>query len=285
MAIVAFVGLGVMGWPMARHLIEAGHSLRLFNRSADKTARFLATHGGVACRSAAEAADGADALVSCVGDDADVRAVTLGPNGGFRTLGERAVYIDHSTVSAGLARTLAEARPGGLAVDAPVSGGQSGAEAGTLSIMCGGTDEAFGAAAPILSAYARQVVHVGPAGHGQLAKMVNQIAIAGIVQGLAEALHFARRAGLATERVLEAIGKGAAQSWQMDNRARTMIEGRFDFGFAVDLMRKDLGLVLSEARTNGASLPVAALVDQFYADIQKLGGGRDDTSSLIRRLG
>jgi len=285
MAIVAFAGLGVMGWPMARHLAQAGHSLRLFNRSPDKAARFVAAFGGTACHSAAEAADGADLFVTCVGDDSDVRAVTLGPAGGFATLRADAVFIDHSTVSPGLARSLAAARPRGLALDAPVSGGQAGAEAGTLAIMCGGSQGAVRAAEPILSAYARRIVHVGPPGQGQLAKMVNQIAIAGIVQGLAEALHFARRAGLDVERVLDAIGQGAAQSWQMDNRARTMIEGRFDFGFAVDLMRKDLGLVLAEARSNGATLPVTALVDQFYADIQNQGGGRDDTSSLIRRLG
>lgn len=285
MAVVAFVGLGVMGWPMARHLAQAGHHLRLFNRSPEKAERFVAAHGGSACPSARAAAEGADVLISCVGDDADVRAVTLGPEGGFSRLRPGALFIDHSTTSASLARELAGARANLLCLDAPVSGGQAGAEAGQLAIMCGGSEAAFTAAGSLLSAYGRRVVHVGPAGHGQLAKMVNQIAIAGVVQGLAEALHFARRADLDVERVLDAIGQGAAQSWQMDNRARTMVEGRFDFGFAVDLMRKDLGLVLAEARSNGASLPVAALVDQFYADIQKMGGGRHDTSSLIRRLG
>jgi 3-hydroxyisobutyrate dehydrogenase len=285
MAVIAFVGLGVMGWPMARHLAQAGHHLRLFNRSREKAERFVAAHGGSDCPSARAAAEGADALISCVGDDVDVRAVTLGPEGGFSTLRPGAIFIDHSTTSASLARELADAREDLLCLDAPVSGGQAGAEAGQLAIMCGGSKAAFAAASPLLSAYGRRVVHVGPAGHGQLAKMVNQIAIASVVQGLAEALHFARRADLDVERVLDAIGQGAAQSWQMDNRARTMVEGRFDFGFAVDLMRKDLGLVLAEARSNGASLPVAALVDQFYADIQKMGGGRQDTSSLIRRLG
>lgn len=285
MAVVAFVGLGVMGWPVARHLVQAGHSLRLFNRTTGKAERFASAHGGRVCGSAAEAADGADVLISCVGDDSDVRAVTLGPSGGLATLKPGGLFIDHSTVSAGLAREIASARPDLLCLDAPVSGGQAGAEAGQLAIMCGGSEAALRAAEPLMSAYARRVVHVGPSGHGQLAKMVNQIAIAGIIQGLAEALHFAVRADVDIERVLEAIGQGAAQSWQMDNRARTMVAGRFDFGFAVDLMRKDLGLVLSEARNNGASLPVAALVDQFYADIQKLGGGRHDTSSLIRRLG
>lgn len=285
MARIAFVGLGVMGWPMARHLSEAGHLLCVHNRSRGKADSFVAAHGGEAFDSAAEAARNADALITCVGDDADVRSVTVGPDGAFATLRPGALFIDHSTISAALARELAAARSDLLCLDAPVSGGQAGAEAGRLAIMCGGSAAAFAAAEPFLSAYGRRIVLVGPPGHGQLAKMVNQLAIAGIVQGLAEALHFAVRAGLDVERVLEAIGQGAAQSWQMDNRARTMVEGRFDFGFAVDLMRKDLGLVLAEARANGASLPVAALVDQFYADIQKLGGGRDDTSSLIRRLG
>jgi 3-hydroxyisobutyrate dehydrogenase len=284
MAVIAFVGLGVMGWPMARHLCAAGHEVRVSNRSFDKVERFVAAYGAKACRTPAEAAEGAEALISCVGDDADVREVTTGPGGGFETLPDGALFIDHSTVSPGLARALAAENPTLQLVDAPVSGGQAGAEAGTLAIMCGGTAEAVAAARPLLGAYGRRIVHIGPAGHGQLAKCANQIAIAGVVQGLAEALHFAGRAGLDTEALLDAIGQGAAQSWQMDNRARTMAEGRFDFGFAVDLMRKDLGLVLAEARSNGASLPVAALVDQFYAEVQKLGGGRQDTSSLIRRL-
>jgi len=284
MGTIAFVGLGVMGWPMARHLVAAGHQLRLFNRTAQTARRFAAACGGIPCATVAEAAIGSDALITCVGNDDDVRQVTVGPEGGFQSLADGALFIDHSTVSAELARTLASCNPRIACVDAPVSGGQAGAEAGQLAIMCGGTEAAVCAATPILQAYGRRIVRIGEAGHGQLAKMANQIAIAGVVQGLAESLHFATRAGLDTDALIDAIGQGAAQSWQMDNRARTMMEGRFDFGFAVDLMRKDLGLVLAEARANGASLPVAALVDQFYADVQKLGGARNDTSSLIRRL-
>jgi len=284
MGTIAFVGLGVMGWPMARHLASAGHQLRLFNRTAEKAERFAAAYGGIPCTSPASAAAGADALITCVGNDDDVRQVTVGPEGGFQSLAEGALFIDHSTVSAELARNLAQSNPHIGCVDAPVSGGQAGAEAGQLAIMCGGAETAVAAATPLLQAYGRRIVRIGEAGHGQLAKMANQIAIAGIVQGLAESLHFATKAGLDTAALIEAIGQGAAQSWQMDNRARTMVEGKFDFGFAVDLMRKDLGLVLVEARANGASLPVAALVDQFYADVQKLDGGRNDTSSLIRRL-
>jgi 3-hydroxyisobutyrate dehydrogenase len=284
MGTVAFVGLGVMGWPMARHLAANGHVLRLFNRSPEKAARFVTAYGGTACATAAEAARGADALITCVGNDEDVRAVTIGPDGGFQPLPDGALFVDHSTVSASLARELAQTTPRLHCIDAPVSGGQAGAEAGQLAIMCGGAEPAIEAARPILGCYGRRVVRIGPAGHGQLAKMANQIAIAGVVQGLAESLHFAGKAGLEIDALLDAIGQGAAQSWQMDNRARTMAEGKFDFGFAVDLMRKDLGLLLAEARANGASLPVAALVDQFYADLQKMGAGRQDTSSLIRRL-
>jgi 3-hydroxyisobutyrate dehydrogenase len=281
MGTIAFVGLGVMGWPMARHLAAAGHQLRLFNRSAEKAERFVAAYGGFACPSPAAAAEGADALITCIGDDSDVQSVSAAA---LPVLADGALFVDHSTISARLAREIAEANPRLHCVDAPVSGGQAGAEAGQLAIMCGGTEAAVEAARPLLQGYGRRIVRIGPAGHGQLAKMANQIAIAGVVQGLAESLHFALKAGLDTEALLDAIGQGAAQSWQMDNRARTMVEGRFDFGFAVDLMRKDLGLVLAEARANGASLPVAALVDQFYADVQKLGGARHDTSSLIRRL-
>ncbi len=284
MGTIAFVGLGVMGWPMARHLASAGHQLRLFNRSAEKAHLFAAAYGGTPCATVAEAAKGADALITCVGNDDDVRQVTIGPDGGFQSLADGALFIDHSTVSAHLARSLAQSHPRIGCVDAPVSGGQAGAESGQLAIMCGGTEAAVLAATPILQAYGRRIVRIGEAGHGQLAKMANQIAIAGVVQGLAEALHFAAKAGVDPDALIDAIGQGAAQSWQMDNRARTMVEGKFDFGFAVDLMRKDLGLVLAEARANGASLPVAALVDQFYADVQKMGGGRNDTSSLIRRL-
>jgi 3-hydroxyisobutyrate dehydrogenase len=284
MATIGFAGLGVMGWPMARHLAAAGHSVRVFNRSHDKTRRFAAAYGTTACFSAAEAADGAAAFITCVGNDADIREVTGGKDGAFQSLPAGALYIDHSTISAGLAQDIARQSPALRCVDAPVSGGQAGAEAGQLAIMCGGDEAAVEAARPILESYARRIVRIGPSGHGQLAKMANQIAIAGLVQGLAESLHFATKAGLDTDSLIDAIGQGAAQSWQMDNRARTMVKGQFDFGFAVELMRKDLGLVLAQARETGASLPVTALVDQFYADIEKMGGSRQDTSSLIRRL-
>jgi 3-hydroxyisobutyrate dehydrogenase len=286
MARIGFIGLGVMGAPMARHLAAAGHDLAVYNRSPGKAAAWAEAHGGVSADTPAGAADGADAVLSCVGNDSDVEQVTLGPDGAFGAMRRGALFVDHTTASADLARRLgAEARGRGLlAVDAPVSGGQAGAEAGTLSVMCGGTETAVAAAAPLIGAYAARIVHVGPEGSGPLAKMVNQIAIAGVLQGLAEAVHFTRAAGLDTDRVLEAISGGAAQSWQMVNRWTTMVEGRFDFGFAVDWMRKDLGLTLDEARRNGASLPVAALVDQFYAELQAAGGGRDDTSSLVRRL-
>ncbi len=281
MAQILFAGLGVMGWPMARHLVAAGHRLTVFNRTPEKAHRFVAEHGGTAIDQVDQATGGVDALITCVGNDGDVQQVV---EAAAPLLADGALVIDHSTISASMSQHLARQHPRLQFVDAPVSGGQSGAEAGQLAIMCGGEDSAFAAARPLMQPYARQIVHVGPSGHGQLAKCVNQIAIAGVVQGLAEAMHFAVRAGLDTDAVLEAISKGAAQSWQMDNRARTMVKGAFDFGFAVDLMRKDLGLVLAEARANGASLPVAALVDQFYADVQRLGGGRQDTSSLYRRL-
>lgn len=281
MAIIAFVGLGVMGWPMARHLASAGHSLRVHNRSMDKVARFVAACGGTAHDTPAEAATGADVLITNVTADADVAAIA---HAAVPALAEGALFIDHSTISAGLAERLAAAFPRHHCVDAPVSGGQAGAEAGRLSIMCGGSEAGFAAAGPIMQAYGATITRVGPAGHGQRAKMANQVAIAGLVQGLAEALSFARLAGLDPDALLAAIGGGAAQSWQMDHRARTMLEGRFDFGFAVELMRKDLGLVLDEARRIGATLPVAALVDQFYAEVVRAGGGRLDTSSLITRL-
>ncbi len=286
MARVAFLGLGVMGAPIARHLANAGHSLIVYNRSPEKADAWVRTHGGDQAGSPAEAAAGADAVFACVGADADVEQVTLGAAGAFAAMREGALFIDHTTISARLARRLAEEgeRSGLLCVDAPVSGGQAGAEQGTLSAMCGGSDAAFAAARPLITAYAARIVHVGPAGHGQLTKMVNQICIAGIVQGLAEAIHFAKAAGLDREKVFEAVSGGAAQSWQMVNRWSTMDEGAFDFGFAVDWMRKDLGLTLAEARTNGARLPLTALVDQFYADLQAIGAGRQDTSSLIRRL-
>ncbi len=271
---------------MARHLAGAGHSLAVYNRTADKARDWVALHGGTFAATPAAAAGGADVVISCVGADRDVEEVTLGPSGAFRNMRPGALFIDHTTASARLARHVGEeARRMGLsALDAPVSGGQAGAENGQLSIMCGGTAEAMALAEPVMQAYAARIVHVGPDGSGQLTKMVNQIAIAGVVQGLSEALHFAKSAGLDTEKVFEAVSGGAAQSWQMINRWKTMDEGRFDFGFAVDWMRKDLGLTLEEARANGARLPLAALVDQFYADVQAMGGSRQDTSSLIRRL-
>jgi 3-hydroxyisobutyrate dehydrogenase len=286
MARIAFLGLGVMGAPMARHLAEAGHRLSVYNRSPGKAHDWAARHGGTVAASAAAAAEGAEAVIACVGRDEDVEEVTLGSNGAFGNMGEGALFIDHTTASARLARRLAEEGRGLglLCVDAPVSGGQTGAENGTLAIMCGGSDEAVAAARPLMEAYAGRIVHVGDEGSGQMAKMVNQICIAGVLQGLAEALHFTKAAGLDSARVFEAISGGAAQSWQMVNRWATMDEGRFDFGFAVDWMRKDLGLTLEEARSNGATLPLTALVDQFYGEVQAKGGGRQDTSSLVRRL-
>lgn len=286
MARIAFLGMGVMGAPIARHLAAAGHALTVYNRSPEKARAWAAEHGGTVATTPAGAAGNVDAVISCVGDDADVEEVTLGPSGAFRNMREGALFIDHTTASARLARRLAEEGRalGLLAVDAPVSGGQAGAQSGTLSIMCGGSDEAIAAARPLIEAYAARIVHVGGDGTGQLTKMVNQIAIAGVLQGLSEALHFARAAGLDRARVFDAISGGAAQSWQMANRWATMDRGEFDFGFAVDWMRKDIGLTLEEARGNGAILPVTALVDQFYAEVQAMGGGRQDTSSLVRRL-
>ncbi|HEY5721725.1 MAG TPA: NAD(P)-dependent oxidoreductase [Allosphingosinicella sp.] len=286
MARIAFIGLGVMGGPMAGHLAAAGHDLIVHNRNPEKPRAWVERHGGSAAATPAEAAAGADAVISCVGADPDLEAVTLGPDGAFAAMRGGALFVDHTTVSARIARRLdEEARERGLlAVDAPVSGGQAGAEKGQLAIMCGGSAEAVAAAEPLMNAYAARIVHVGPAGSGQLTKMVNQIAIAGVIEGVSEALHFAKSAGLDTDKVFEAVSGGAAQSWQMVNRWKTMDEGQFDFGFAIDWMRKDLGLALEEARANGARLPVAALVDQFYADLQARYGGRQDTSSLIRRL-
>jgi len=286
MARIGFIGLGVMGRPMARHLAGAEHVVAVYNRTHETARDWVAQHGGTFAATPAAAAAGADVVISCVGADPDVEDVTLGPNGAFRNMRPGAVFIDHTTASAKLARRLADAARGhGLhAVDAPVSGGQAGAERGELSIMCGGTPEAFALAEPVIRAYAARIVHVGPDGSGQLAKMVNQICIAGVLQGLAEALHFTQASGLDPAKVLEAISGGAAASWQMVNRWKTMNEGSFDFGFAVDWMRKDLGLTLDEARVNGASLPLTALVDQFYAEVQAMGGSRQDTSSLVRRL-
>ncbi|MFO7286684.1 MAG: NAD(P)-dependent oxidoreductase [Gammaproteobacteria bacterium] len=283
---VAFLGLGVMGYPMAGWLSKAGHRVSVYNRTAEKAERWAAEHGGRKAASVAEAVEDADFVFTCVGDDPDVREVVLGPDGALTAMRKGAVLVDHTTASATLAREIAAAgaERGIGCLDAPVSGGQSGAEQGKLTVMVGGDRDTFERAEPVIRAYAHNVRLIGPPGSGQLAKMVNQIAIAGVVQGLAEALNFAKRAGLDVAAVVDVISKGAAQSWQMDNRWQTMIEGRFDFGFAVEWMRKDLRICLEEARRNGAELPVAALVDQFYADIVNMGGKRWDTSSLIARL-
>ncbi|HTG37454.1 NAD(P)-dependent oxidoreductase [Sphingomonas sp.] len=282
MARIAYLGLGVMGAPMARHLIAAGHDVIGYNRTRAKAEAWASQHGGHIADSPAHAAQGADAVIACVGNDDDLREVTLGEKGCFAAMGARAVFIDHTTVSAAIARELADARA--LVVDAPVSGGQAGAEKGALSVMCGGSDEAVAAARPLMNAYAARIVHVGAAGAGQTTKMVNQICIAGVLQGVAEALRFAQASDLDLDKVLEAISGGAAQSWQMVNRWPTMARDEFDFGFAIDWMRKDLGLTLEEAKRNGATLPMTALVDQFYAEVQKAGGGRLDTSALVTRL-
>ena len=283
---VAFIGLGVMGFPMAGHLAAKGHQVVVFNRNAARAKLWTERHGGRAAASPAEAAQGAEAVFLCVGNDDDVRAVALGPRGALAGMAAGAVLVDHTTASAELARELESAagEQGVGFVDAPVSGGQAGAEKGALTVMCGGAAEAFAAVRPLIDAYAKAVRLMGPAGAGQLTKMVNQICIAGVLQGLSEGVHFAKRAGLDVAGVIDVISKGAAQSWQMENRALTMDEGRFDFGFAVDWMRKDLAICLAEARTNDARLPLTALVDQFYADVQAAGGGRFDTSSLITRL-
>ena len=280
---LAFAGLGTMGFPMAGHLAGAGHDVTVYNRSPAKAARWVEAHGGRAAASVAEAARGAEVFLLCVGDDGDVRQVV---GEALDVLPADAVIVDHTTTSASVARELAErASAGGRAfVDAPVSGGQAGAENGQLTIMCGAEPATFERVRPVLEPYAKAVRLMGPAGSGQLTKMVNQICIAGLVQGLAEALHFAKRAGLDAGLVYEAVSKGAAQSWQMDNRWKTMSEGQFDFGFAVDWMRKDLGLVLDEAARNGAKLDVTRLVDGFYAEVQAMGGRRWDTSSLVARL-
>jgi len=288
---VAFLGLGVMGYPMAGHLARAGHGVAVYNRTASKAAAWCAELADAAVKPRAgatprEAAAGADIVFSCVGNDNDLRSVVLGDDGAFAGMKPGAIFVDHTTASADVARELsAAARERGLHfVDAPVSGGEAGAQNGVLTVMCGGDAAAFDAMKPVAEAYSRAITLLGDSGAGQLAKMVNQIAVAGVVQGLAEAIAFGQRAGLDMQAVLGVIGKGAAQSWQMDNRGKTMIEDKFDFGFAVDWMRKDLGLVLDEARRNGARLPVTALIDQFYADVQKAGGQRWDTSSLITRL-
>ena len=293
---VAFLGLGVMGYPMAGHLARAGHQVTVYNRSAAKAAAWVAEcPGNATAPTPREAAAGADIVFACVGNDADLRSVVLGQDlgggqratdGAFAGMKPGAIFVDHTTASAEVARELyAEAQKLGLHfVDAPVSGGQAGAQNGLLTVMCGGDAAAFDAVKPVGMAFSRAFTLLGASGAGQLAKMVNQICIAGLVQGLSEAIAFGQQAGLDMHQVLDVIGKGAAQSWQMDNRGKTMADDKFEFGFAVDWMRKDLGLVLDEAKRNGARLPVTALVDQFYADVQKMGGGRWDTSSLIRRL-
>ena len=287
---VAFLGLGVMGWPMAGHLALAGHTVTVFNRTAAKAQAwvqaFAATGRAHHASTPREAAQGADIVLMCVGNDDDVRSVVLGPDGALAGMQSGSILIDHTTASAQLARELyASAQQQGAAfVDAPVSGGQAGAQNGQLTIMCGGDEAAFATAEPVMACFGRAVTLMGPSGSGQLTKMVNQICIAGLVQGLSEAVAFGQKAGLDMDKALQVIGKGAAQSWQLDNRGSTMVRDEFNFGFAVDWMRKDLGLVLQEAQRNGARLPVTALVDQFYADVQAQGGGRWDTSSLIARL-
>jgi 3-hydroxyisobutyrate dehydrogenase-like beta-hydroxyacid dehydrogenase len=283
---VAFIGLGVMGYPMAGHLARVGHRVTVYNRSTAKAERWSVEHKGRRARSPAEAARGARVVFCCVGNDDDLRAVILGTDGAFSGMSDQAVLVDHTTASARVAHQLhAQARTLGLHfVDAPVSGGQAGAEKGQLTVMCGGDLQPFEQVEPVIRAYARAVTRIGPSGSGQLAKMVNQLCIAGLLQGLAEGIEFGQRAHLNMELVLKVIGQGAAQSWQMDNRGLTMVQDKFDFGFAVDWMRKDLGLCLDEARRTGCPLPAAALIDQFYADLQAMGGGRWDTSSLVRRL-
>ena len=284
---VAFLGLGVMGDPMAGHLAAAGHRVTVYNRTAAKAADWVKRNGGKSAPTPADAARGAELVFACVGNDDDLRSVTTGEGGAFVGMKKGAIFVDHTTASAAVARELATAAAAkGLGfVDAPVSGGNVGATNGALTVMCGGEPAAFAAAKPVAMAFAKAMTLLGPSGSGQLAKMVNQIAIAGLVQGLSEAIAFGARAGLDMKAVLEVIGKGAAQSWQMDNRGPTMIQGKFDFGFAVDWMRKDLGIALEEGRRNGSRLPVTALVDQFYADLQAQGANRADTSSLIKRLG
>ncbi|MCC0027307.1 MAG: NAD(P)-dependent oxidoreductase [Brucellaceae bacterium] len=287
MAKVAFIGLGVMGYPMAGHLkTKGGHDVTVYNRTAAKAEKWVAEFGGTHAPTPADAARDCDFVFACVGNDDDLRSVTTGENGAFSAMKPGAVFIDNTTASAHVARELAAAAAGrGFGfIDAPVSGGQAGAENGVLTVMCGGDAETFARAKPVIEAFARMDGLMGPAGAGQLTKMVNQICIAGLVQGLAEGIHFAKKAGLDVENVIDVISKGAAGSWQMENRHKTMNQGSYDFGFAVDWMRKDLGIVLEEGNANGASLPVTALVDQFYKDVQTMGGGRWDTSSLLARL-
>jgi 3-hydroxyisobutyrate dehydrogenase len=286
MAKVAFLGLGVMGYPMAGHLAAKGHDVTVYNRTSAKSADWVRQHGGKSAATPTEAAKGQEIVFSCVGNDDDLRTITTGTGGAFAAMTKGAIFVDHTTASADVARELdAAATKAGFAfIDAPVSGGQAGAQNGVLTVMCGGAAAHYAVAEPVIASFARMCKLMGPSGSGQLTKMVNQVCIAGLVQGLSEGIHFAKCAGLDVEAMLEVISKGAAGSWQMDNRGKTMNANTFDFGFAVDWMRKDLGIVLDEARRNNASLPVTALVDQFYADVQKMGGKRWDTSSLIARL-
>ncbi len=287
MAKVAFIGLGVMGFPMAGHLVAKGHhDVTVYNRSSDKAQAWAKKFGGRTAPTPRAAAEGQDFVMACVGNDADLRAVTIGADGAFAGMKAGAIFVDHTTASAAVARELdAEATKRGFQfVDAPVSGGQAGAENGVLTVMCGGSEDAYKRAEPVIAAYARMCKRLGAAGSGQLTKMVNQICIAGLVEGLSEGIHFAKKAGLDINAVIETISKGAAQSWQMENRHKTMNEGKYDHGFAVEWMRKDLSICLAEARSNGASLPVTALVDAFYAEVEKMGGRRWDTSSLLARL-
>ncbi len=287
MAKVAFIGLGVMGFPMAGHLVKKGrHDVTVYNRSPEKAQDWSQKFGGRTAATPRAAAEGQDFVMACVGNDDDLRAVTVGDDGAFAGMKAGAIFVDHTTASAAVARELAQdaARRRFQFVDAPVSGGQAGAENGVLTVMCGGSEDAYKLAEPIIAAYARMCRRLGPAGSGQLTKMVNQICIAGLVEGLSEGIHFAKKAGLDVNAVVETISKGAAQSWQMENRHKTMDQGKYDHGFAVEWMRKDLSICLAEARRNGASLPVTALVDAFYAEVEKMGGRRWDTSSLLARL-
>ena len=283
---LAFLGLGVMGYPMAGHLKSAGHDVTVYNRTAAKAEKWVAEHGGQMGATPNAAAQGADMVLACVGNDDDLRSVCLGDDGAFAAMAEGSIFVDHTTVSAAVTRELhdAAAQNGIAFVDAPVSGGQAGAENGALSIMCGGAQDSYAIAEAVMDAYAKLCRRIGDSGAGQMTKMCNQIAIAGLVQGLSEALHFAQKAGLDGRAVVEVISQGAAGSWQMSNRYETMLDDKFDHGFAVDWMRKDLGICLDTANENGASLPVTALVDQFYKDVQKMGGARWDTSSLLKRL-
>ncbi|MXQ07240.1 NAD-binding protein [Alphaproteobacteria bacterium GH1-50] len=286
MAKCAFLGLGVMGYPMAGHLAAAGHDVTVYNRSSEKAGKWTGAHKGAAAAAPREAADGAEFVMACVGNDDDLRSVCLGEDGAFAGMAEGSVFVDHTTVSAAVTAELyAAAKERGISfVDAPISGGQAGAENGVLSVMCGGDEDAYARAEPIIDAYSKICRRIGESGAGQMTKMCNQIAIAGLVQGLSEALHFAEKAGLDGRAVVEVISQGAAGSWQMANRYETMLDDHFNHGFAVDWMRKDLDICLRTANETGASLPVTALVDQFYKDVQKMGGGRWDTSSLIKRL-